>query len=1582
MKFRIPLLAAVLMTVAGAVAQPVSFARDSREIRAGILLVDSQRVSGNLWNPTPHVFYSLDQDVAVKPASWRFTNPLGQTSMTAGMLNRWGADVTAPGLGTILTKRAASYWEVILTDASDASLSQFDVLLLPAAGAISLRADEREKLRRFLDQGGTLWVDVISTAAFDAVNTLPIPFESVNGSTATEANLDHPLLSRPNKVSLEDLIYLRGGGNVVTRPVLTLSNTLEALLATVRPDGDKLEGVGGNSDGFIVSYGSLGAGRMVVTSFGLSRTVSRANTGSGGFSANTQFTSGTPVQDGLFLAGAKLVFNMLASSSSGVPGSSSRKSNAVKGDVTAPLLKEFSVTGGTFNPGVEASLHRGYAYTVEGTTLYAFDAKPGRDIDGDGNPDDGIVDAPGSSQDLVWSFDLGVPLSNPVAFDLPENASPAVPVAQVWVVASNGRIAGFNALTGVQFADIDPPTGGVNNAVGPFSPTLQEGMLFVVEGRPSGFGRIRVVDPSTGILLNVGGNSFQLEGTGRIEVPTASPTVGYIPIADNSGGLDRVVYLATKSQTVSAPATLTSLWLGAKGETPSQVSRAGSTITLRTRASLQGLPLIVTGGFSKLGLRITAIRPDTGRPMTQADLLTQLTGDVTAGGAPGEINVTLAAGANGAWDWDGQNTPGDASDDVGWRVDYTIDWSRSVSGSPNADSFVRGSLPITDNSSNTRQIVGSPALTNRGHVILATTVVNNNRVAPSVADGGSTIWNLREEGRGEFILANRFDLLDSMNFTLNANSSAPSTSIVPLRETIVDEDELLTQLPGFLNTPILDLRVTSAPSIVGDSVFVMATGFKSLGFGAAPTTVLLSLEAHPPTPQFIVEGLTESDGEGYVILQPDPVRSNTKNAPEQFSVLPRSLFRIEPIPGTTTRHLVSFNSLTANRTNLRDSISTSLPILLRRASNSTDTAIEPEATAPRSGSNWTLQPGNAAGTWSPMNWYLVGNGMYGSAGPVAAGRTLYFGGGSYLPSILVGGIGGLQENGIVWAIDAEISANDPFLKSNSIRGWFNQLSTIIRNSGAPWDVRPATAIQWPQFAGIRSLDDLRVRILQTTVAERRMVGLTAGEDAVAAFANGSTGSSFNLFARTQFLVVDSQRVAKFDSSGNPLWVLNNSSSSGPSVPISPAAATTNLAEPVRAYPEGSDTTWIVDAGSNRVLQVDRAGRDLRTLRGFAVHPRLSPNGFSTGDSQRFAGARDVLVYSRSYTAAQVASIFPGEILGAPATDEVWRHILVADTGNRRAVEVIDRFRIVNGRVADVVSYRANDGSFVQAYGVLLWHSPEELSGGQYAYNSIARITDPANPASRVTAFGFGLTQPGAGSIGLDSPNAQPSGPTGTGGVVIYNGADTLLLTEFEKPIIPANAFLQNDAGTWRFMSAAQPAANQKVIGLNSVTLRREIIGGNARLLVMIADSTGVYELIQLDPNGASVADRSRWGVRWMMPVEAYTFMRRNTLVSPAAGYAPADLTNNALGFRPMHAVRLDSGEVLVVNGYVGRTFGPSSQEFKGEVVLIEGRFGDSIIPGFNLAAPNLGFNSLSVRYELPPIVGVRELIRPFFAARQ
>jgi hypothetical protein len=58
-------------------------------------------------------------------------------------------------------------------------------------------------------------------------------------------------------------------------------------------------------------------------------------------------------------------------------------------------------------------------------------------------------------------------------------------------------------------------------------------------------------------------------------------------------------------------------------------------------------------------------------------------------------------------------------------------------------------------------------------------------------------------------------------------------------------------------------------------------------------------------------------------------------------------------------------------------------------------------------------------------------------------------------------------------------------------------------------------------------------------------------------------------------------------------------------------------------------------------------------------------------------------------------------------------------------------------------------------------------------------------------------------------------------------------------------------------------------------------------------------------------------------------------------------------------------------------------EFFGEVSLIDGRAGGAgNTPGYDVTRPNLGFNSLSVVYELPPVQGIRGITRPVYAERQ
>ena len=145
------------------------------------------------------------------------------------------------------------------------------------------------------------------------------------------------------------------------------------------------------------------------------------------------------------------------------------------------------------------------------------------------------------------------------------------------------------------------------------------------------------------------------------------------------------------------------------------------------------------------------------------------------------------------------------------------------------------------------------------------------------------------------------------------------------------------------------------------------------------------------------------------------------------------------------------------------------------------------------------------------------------------------------------------------------------------------------------------------------------------------------------------------------------------------------------------------------------------------------------------------------------------------------------------------------------------------------------------------------------------------------------------------------------------------------------------------------------------------------MAVMVSESSGVYELIQ--PN---LANPDQWVVNWMLPTEAYRGVRRPRTAGP---YSAAQLNGNALQFRPMYSRRLDSGEVLIVNGYVGRTFNGST--FNGEIALFDGRIlGTGNEPGYDVLRTNLGFNSLSIKYELPPVLGIRGIMRPVYAERR
>ncbi|MBS1723525.1 MAG: hypothetical protein JSS66_11290 [Armatimonadetes bacterium] len=1598
----------VLLSAPLALAQPLNYAQASVQVKAGVLVLPGMTQNNVAANTAPHVWGNLDQDATVKPAKWTFSNPVGPTVLTSGVQARWTVlDAATPAVGTRLTKNTAPYWEVPLDTVDDKTLASYDVLSLSISRPLLVNPAERDKLRRYVDQGGVLWVDLIndSTAniTLDNVNPLPFPFAWNVNSGAVDANLFHPLLQFPNPLTLNELAMtdfpVPAGQQIVTAALANgAMGSIETVNKWIVIDSNSMQAVAGTGNNQnTVSVGRIGQGYMVVTSRGITGNLNRGYdpTNPNGYLINRGFRGYNVPNDASFVAAAKFALNVVSLGGLAVSKDNGpRHLSSGSVDLTAPLLRRFQDRpGGTFNVGQQPALYKGRVIVTMGNQVVCYDARPDRDLDGDGNADDGLTNLIGSLADVVWvSPPLGARLSAPTVVESPNtqltdpNRPGFTPTDQVWVTDENSNVYVFDldadgvtnqAVLGnwPPMRTISPPSGTAANNAGPFAPTVQESLVFITDSANSVVGttgRVWLIDLQYAVVVNNGTNDWAMYSSSRFAEPSASSTVGYIPIQDGSGGLDRVVYAATQSSTgiTPRPAGLTSIWLGARAESPirKEYDTVGGVLTLTTRASYNALPIMLNhpGGptYASLGLKISLMYPN-GDPVP-ANIVQNIFGSASAPSEPSRGVLMFTNVQTGGLDLDGRLTPNNPNDDVAFRVDYTVDWGQAGTGpfAPSFENYIRGNLELPDDNSDSRVIVGSPALAASGMVYLVSSYASGN--VP-----GGTVYSFKENrGPGNFTMQSRFEVYDQLTMQLNNSTGAADQVVMP--PVLTDEDNLTTMIP-FLAGSISTWQFTSGPVIRGDNLFVMARGMKN---GFIPVGVLLSFKADIGQPSFEVA----STDNNFTLVQCDPALSSNKAVPEQYSVLQPGQFTVEAIPGTTRSRVILNSLMNVTRGRIRDSINTSLPLILRRGGQ-TDTLVEPEALS----DNGRLIAGRSSGRWNPLNWYVVFDGYSPGAGPVVAGQTLYQGGASVLPG-LISGQPGFQPRGLMFALDANISPNNEFLRANSVRPWTTQLNVIEDTVGnGNWsDIRGADSIKWPQFKGLSDVDDLRIRILQAAIEDDGVANLAAGDDSLAV----TSTQSVYAFSRADFYVVDSGRIGRFDPAGNPIWATDQTLIGGRTSPTTVSTNVRQLSEPNRMYAAGGNGYWIVDTGNDRVVRLDGAGRELRSVESFKVDPRFAPDqvnnqgaaaGMAATESLKLKRPKDVLSWE---TLVQQAN----NPYSNPRPLERWVHMLIADSGNNRVIEVVDRYEVnpTTLRNIGIVQYEdpPASGQFKQAFGVLSWHTPEELSGKDYSYNSIARTVQDVNGTRHdVVAFGFGNVEPGPVSLGLDGSGQNSDRNSGYGGVVLYDGKDSTVIREFIRPPILQNTFIGEfpvGSGNYGYFlpTADQPSRTQKLVGLNSISLRYVDYQGNRVLSVMVTDATGVYELVQ-----DTTQQSKPWVVRWMLPIEAYVGMRHPRGTGP---WTLGQLGLNPQSFRPMYAQRLDSGEVLVVNGFVGKKL--SGATFDGEVILVDGSFADANTlpedPAYALNRANLGFNRLSTKFELPPVQGIRGIIAPVFAQRQ
>jgi len=1517
---------------AALVAAPTHFATKTVDIKAGVVIIDSQQVrtNGPAANYAPYVWFNMNNNRLVKPASWNFVNPRAFTVLSDVPKARWDSIAvtvggTVPNLNAPITKQNAAYWEVLLTAASDTQLSDYDVLLLPAHGFVSLNTSEREKLRRFVDQGGVLWVDSTGNAGpnssgsvVDGINNLPIPV-GLNGSASSQVGIDFTsaVLNYPYPVSFETIVAAETSnryGMVAVNLSDLGASSIERLLQPLAPDYSRFAVVAQDVYGPKIITARLGDGAVVMTSGGLATSINRTISSSGVYLPNLGAQGNEPTFDKTAQAAARIVANIV-SMNSGYDSHAhgSRKANSSSVDLTAPLLKRFDANI-TLNPGVSnyvpPAVKNGVVVICDDTRVYAYDAYPASDLDGDGNADDGIADfSQGSNQDLLWvSQSMSGPISPPTIVELPAGA---IAREQVLVQDADGNVNAFELkpknANGVIRAEtslayvyrVDPPNG---NAIldtslpgrGPYAPTFHEGLVYVADSAASDSGRLWVFNPGTGNKIGTSGNEWCIGGSlGTVLHTVGAPaTIGYIPIADGSGGVDKVAYVVSRPNSsvpgANSTAGIHSFWIGARGEVPAKTEIVGNQLRVTLRCQKKNLSAYLPTGESSLGIKLTILRSN-GDAYSASDMTSLFDGNVFQS-SPGVIDFRFANGNT----LDLNNTS--------VRIDYTIDWSTS-GVSFNAR---RGNLFFPDDSNRTRRILGHVAMSPAGTLYA---VVSNG------VTGGS-MFAVREVGQGNFKLVYRYDLYPQHTFT----SDQSSTSI-SYKGIFHDNDPVVTDLVPALNTDFTNMAMVGGPTVRNGVVYCTARGMK---LGVVPNAIVLAFKAEVEPARIQTSELSGS----FTIMQPDMLRSPDLTSPAVKTTISPSQYRYETRNGVG---IIAIDSMMANTNGaMLNAISTSQPVVIRR-NGQPDLLVEPDV----------------KGKWSPLLHYMVLTGLSQSSPPIILGDTLYVAGNSVLPSMISPPFGSLRPRGLVYAMDAFINPNDAYLVSDSDKPWQKQviqLRTSPSFSGNP-------AIRWPQSIGAANWEDYRVRLLQTTLgSSQNSFGVVGGDGML--FSWGPDGIwGFN---RADFVVADEGRIARFDPSGNVLWSSDASITTGPSVDSTAVGSVKRLVRPTRAYPIGNDLL-IVDTGADRVVRMDSSGREVRSIDRFRLDPGTTPVGFEAGDPLTLRQPRDVLTYVTYETNPTLSN-------GQPM--ELWRHYMIADSGNNRVVELIDRYAVdpATRQVGNVVT----DANGDKALGVLIWHSPASVKSKTLGYTSLSRIwVNDASGGHYVFATAMGASMPTRTDLGYDNPTgvSYREDKAGNGGIVIYDGTNTIVINKINVPAIGANVFWNPTTGS--FNSAAIPAHERMIGSVTSVTMRNMLIGGQPGVGIMFTDPSGVYEIPLV--NGVVGP------VRWMLPEGAYKAIRRNSSNVPTG--------TNPRGLKAYFARRLDSGEVLIVNGYYG--YMQNGSDFTGEIIQVDGDIdANPTADGFDFNKVNFGFKSISVRFELPPIQGTKGLSIPVFADRR
>lgn len=1453
-----------------------------------------------------YTFYALDQRTDLKPAGLSFQNPLAPS-----------------GAG----RDQAAYWLVDLSKVTDTQLSRYRILLLSRANLNGMTAEMREKLRRFVDGGGVLWVDMPANGSSGELFFPRLTF-GTGGGAINFINLNHPLLHGYYTLTPADIARLGargrgfGGGTV---------NIQEPALQPV---------AGVNASQIVIAAGNYGAGRILVSAAGIAAAINAPMVRSDGTPTQRARTYRLEAVPALEL---KFAYNLLRWASNATSDAlNMRRANAVPERYGAPLAVAWRAEEVSFSRRDGAAVaYGGLVLVSAGGKLACYDANPNRDLDGDGRTDDGTRDLEeGKTYDKVWEVQIGGNTSPPLIVETKKGI-------QV-VVSTGSEVAGYWLLprdpnTGIILPDgqrvwqISAPTAAntpnLPNHPVP-APIAIENMLIVpatlaVSSRPTaGFYALdlgegdnpRYIVTDLSNVLNPQWYQPRASTVGEWLLP---PVAGYVPNKAQGGGSDLVIYFGTRRD-ISGQGTqlmdgVQAFWLGAKGEQLLIQRNPDGTPNgyLHCRITGQARIYNPSDPNSPLRPRVYELNPQTGA-------LTEITG-----------SCTFNAGSQGRVFFSGVNS------DFIYYIDYFIDWATAN----NPSTMMRSFLNLPAMSSNIgqppNQLMGF-TLGSNGVLYIATgtesddpNVTNGNLIAvleqwssSGTRSGGSIIlWRWQSHGGYE------------QRTPGIPGQSQPSSVTVPpatiWREPNADLSDFLSLILDFSHRYPggaklgMNFRFVEAPIYANGTVYALGrgqVGIQVRGISIpVPYTIVLAFAAEPE--QFIIDlGAPISPSSTITITQRDYARSGPNpslNAQTSVTYSPQNpdpLIRVDYSSGQI-RLLGLRQSQAGGSLDLLSALSVSQPVHV--SVGAFNALIDPDRDP--------MNPNNKlyAGNWDNLLWYAVLLLTEPQGSLVAAGDILYLPLKVSLPPQfenqrrVVSGILGL--------------AADPRRYQPNIAARHAQAGTIpFPNLGY------GSVIRWPfiddlvndvdisrnPFAFLR---EFFTRFVQSLPYDSDLSPLALGDGLLLV----SAGEGLHAYNRQMTIIADEGRLIEVDTASQVVWSSENTQLEFATGSFVPSFAKYPLTPNARVYRYGENQFLIVEPERNRVVILDRAGEEARTITGFL--PDLIPIRDSEGRVTGVTNLRDpVQEQQQGLLGSNYVSGMP-TMLRNP-TDvtvwteyvpkarnpfairnewEYWIHYTIADTGNNRVVDIVDRF-VVDPATFAIGAPVWHPQLNLPMTGVLYWMTPTVKEGQGYRYVGAQRFE---YWDGRQTRIGFVTLVQNASARG-DNPAVEPATPEA--GMIIVQIAENVAGRAVDRTLYIRKMRLPD--GT-----------DLPILAPVSIDASKRSLRGNATgLFLLVTTSTGIYEL-QV-PLAGAIGDTLP--VTWMLTNEAYSLGVRRWLKGmplQTVDGNPSSPPLQPILFKPRQARYLFSGNLLIVNGYSGSTVGidsrgnPQLLEFPGEV---------------------------------------------------